>query len=456
MPRFFLLDGSLRDSRGHHDSYARRLLQAAQRFGYENVLAPNRSYRGAPVPETWQMLPTFDSAIYDDPLLMPDWGSPPRDDCRWPGMRDIAERWQDARWARRRRAIAGNYARNLTELFSKLRPAPGDQIFLAAASELSLVGAARAIAANPALAAVDWHAMFHFNNLLGRPAEYRWQRRRTARLHRALSSVVGVLGRDHFHPYATTAELAAELTQLNLAVVRDVGYPIDEPLRTCGRQQRAAGPLRITFAGDARIEKGFQHLPAIVDAVFSHQSFSDPSLAARVQFVVQGSFPFKLPCRSRNLPIVDARSALEKHGPDRVRVITEPQSDDEYRQTILNTDIGLLPYDSRHYYARCSGVLVEMFSAGIPCIVPGDCWMASQVAHSGMPDAPAGIVAASHVDMPQAIATMVRDYDRYRAAAILNAMRWTRWHHPTRIVAEMLSRATSLGGTTPGNDRKIA
>jgi hypothetical protein len=39
-----------------------------------------------------------------------------------------------------------------------------------------------------------------------------------------------------------------------------------------------------------------------------------------------------------------------------------------------------LLYDADQYYARCSGVMVEMLKAGVPVIVPAACWMAEQIA----------------------------------------------------------------------------
>jgi hypothetical protein len=46
---------------------------------------------------------------------------------------------------------------------------------------------------------------------------------------------------------------------------------------------------------------------------------------------------------------------------------------------VRSSDIGLLLYDSTRYYARCSGVLLEMLSAGVPVIVPGGCWVSEQI-----------------------------------------------------------------------------
>lgn len=459
MARFILIDGSLRDGRGHHDSYARRILQSAERFGYRIVLAPNRSYAATPLPAVWRCEPLFEHAVYDDPLLMPDWG-----DAAPSGktlqLRNLAERWQTLRRARRRTRIVRSHAAGFRALFDRVQPRPGDQLFLATASELVLSGLAAAARSDPRMAAVDWHAMFHFNNFIGRPDEYAPQKCRRTRFTRVLRDVTSALGPSRLHGYATTAELAAEITSLGVLNVRELGYPIDEALRTCGRHERRPGPLRITFAGDARLEKGFQHLPAIVDTVLD-----DAEVAQRVRFVLQANFAFRLPCRRRNLPIVTAREALQRHNQAKVELLREPLSEDAYRRLILDADLVVLPYDARHYYARCSGVLVEALSAGIPVIASADCWMAAQLSanpkhslrvaapsiadYSTSADLPPGLAAKTPAEIPALIRRVVMDYDRFRAAAARFAANWTKWHHPTRIVAEMLSGAATLDGMGP-------
>jgi hypothetical protein len=64
----------------------------------------------------------------------------------------------------------------------------------------------------------------------------------------------------------------------------------------------------------------------------------------------------------------------------KVAVVRWPLSTERYLELIRNSDIGLLLYDADQYYARCSGVMVEMLKAGVPVIVPAGCWMADAIA----------------------------------------------------------------------------
>ena len=50
--------------------------------------------------------------------------------------------------------------------------------------------------------------------------------------------------------------------------------------------------------------------------------------------------------------------------------VKHPLSPEDYIDYIRQAGVGLFLYDSRRYFARCSGVLVEMLASGVPVIVP--------------------------------------------------------------------------------------
>ena len=56
-----------------------------------------------------------------------------------------------------------------------------------------------------------------------------------------------------------------------------------------------------------------------------------------------------------------------------------PLDTEPYANAICSADIGLLLYDSDEYFARCSGILLELLTAGVPAIVPAGCWLADQI-----------------------------------------------------------------------------
>lgn len=128
-------------------------------------------------------------------------------------------------------------------------------------------------------------------------------------------------------------------------------------------------PLCISYIGDARTEKGFNLLPAIVETCRQ-----DPSLKERVKFAFQANY---------NVPggeplCVVAKSQLQLIDCEKVMLLEQPLGPQEYDRLLAQSDIGLLPYLRSNYLARSSGVLIEYLSAGIPVIVPSNTWLSAQ------------------------------------------------------------------------------
>jgi hypothetical protein len=60
--------------------------------------------------------------------------------------------------------------------------------------------------------------------------------------------------------------------------------------------------------------------------------------------------------------------------------VKHPLPDGDYHELLRRSHVGLFLYDSQRYHSRCSGILVEMLSAGVPVIVPAGCWLSEQIA----------------------------------------------------------------------------
>jgi len=128
-------------------------------------------------------------------------------------------------------------------------------------------------------------------------------------------------------------------------------------------------PLRVTCAGCIRPEKGHQHLNGLVQALWR-----DYFSTGRIQLVMQTD-------QSNPLAMIPWASYARARTKDpALEFVRFPLARPDYLQLIHRTHIGLFTYDSERYYTRCSGVLVEMLSAGIPVIVPAGCWLSEQIA----------------------------------------------------------------------------
>lgn len=129
-----------------------------------------------------------------------------------------------------------------------------------------------------------------------------------------------------------------------------------------------SGTLQISYLGDARHEKGYHFLPAIVRSVH-------PECGDRVRFVVQSNFGIP----GGEPGIAEARAELKSHSEKSVTVIEQALSSDEYRKTLCRSDLLLLLYEPERYRMRSSGVLIEALAAGIPVLVQAGSWLARQL-----------------------------------------------------------------------------
>jgi hypothetical protein len=199
------------------------------------------------------------------------------------------------------------------------------------------------------------------------------------RLQQLFREAAQTLSPDCVRFYATTAILAAQYNRLGAAQFQTLPYPVNPALLEKPRRNGGPdGPLRVTCAGGVRAEKGTQELYRSVAPLWG-----DYFESGRLQLVVQAKRLGKLPTELRrharydlDLPAVNGAS----QSPPKVAVIRWPLSTEKYLDLIRNSHIGLLLYDADQYYARCSGVMVEMLKAGVPVIVPAACWMAEQIA----------------------------------------------------------------------------
>ncbi len=129
----------------------------------------------------------------------------------------------------------------------------------------------------------------------------------------------------------------------------------------------ASTALTIGYLGDARDEKGFGLLPALVD------EFSGQGLApAKVRFLVQANY---------NIPGGEPRSAaarlaLEATGGDVVELAAGPFDPPSYKALVERMHVVLAPYDGVAYSARSSSVFLEAIMSGRPVICTEGTWMA--------------------------------------------------------------------------------
>jgi hypothetical protein len=384
MPRFVHIDHSLTRVGGHEYDYALNILRSAEADGYSVILATNRRFRDhSGLPDRWPVYPLFPYTSHTryciaygghDHLPIGFDGrqlEPRRAATRPRSLRQLLtggtaapgrlRRWLGAH--RRIRALT----RSLRQLFTTVQLAEGDQVFLATFTEFDLLGLSKYLQDQPQSRGADWHMQFHFDlyESCGWDDPRHGERRSVAQ--RQFQYSLDQLSHHRIHLYNTTRELAAQYNDLGVASFRHLPYPVSPTLR-CRRAPRR-GQLRITCAGGMRREKGTHNLGTLVTTLRN-----DPFFDGKVEISAQ--------MRKEKLQQlgVSRTTGAGQRADVRFVDLPYPLELDSYHNLIRETDIGLFLYDQRRYHVRCSGILLEMITAGKPVIVPAGCWLAEQIA----------------------------------------------------------------------------
>jgi hypothetical protein len=400
MPRFILLDHSLKGVGGHHFDYALHVLRAAESLGYEPVLVSNKRFWGnAKLPKACRVLPLFRYHTYSKYTIFAGQRKE-----KPSGPRSLWQRASDWLYDLRHKNGPARRIRDFSgacrKAFVKLGFQAGDVVFVPTLSELDLAGLATFLESEPATREIDWHLQFHFNIFDGREPDYSRQEERLVRLRQHFEETLARVPRHRLHFYNTSDILTRQYNRLEVARFEELPYPINEAIHarrllpTMSDQQGGGRhaeracyferPLRITCAGGVRAEKGQQGLGNLVRDLWTgclDEGRAQLLVQAKpARFTGKPKFQVPLPDPSRGAP---QRTYLPTEDcADPVVYIRHPLGIDEYEELIRRADIGLLLYDSVRYYSRRAGVLGELLASGIPVVVPSACWLAEQIAEA--------------------------------------------------------------------------
>lgn len=247
--------------------------------------------------------------------------------------------------------------------------------------------------------------------------------------------------RDRLRFHSDTAQLVAGFSALS--AIRFGLLPIvfrhdllDAALAAAPRASGA--PLTVTYLGDARIEKGFQHLPALVACV----------LAARptgsVRFVIQSTF--NLPGAEPGIRAAVRRLvAFEPTG--LVHLVHKAPVLESFYALLAAADVVILPYDRAAYAMRSSGIQAQAMAAGRPVLVPAGTWLADELAAGSG----AGLAFEGPFDLAPGLLALLENYASFRRRAEAAAPAWRARHHPRQLVERVMAK--DEGAQSPGTAR---
>jgi glycosyltransferase involved in cell wall biosynthesis len=404
-PRLLIVDPNLKSIHGHYYGYAARIAEAARMLGVETWIAASDTVtlESSATP----ILPALSNNYWEE-LAARDGHDP----CI-----HLA-------------ATAQQFADELGRAVRRLGIGSQDVVFLPYAKLVELEGLAllRSVWRDGAPRTI----LLFRRELDEQGSDTRLGGRAvTMLLRRALAQLTTSPGGDRVRVFTDSDQLTDDYADRLHTAVQTAPIPVDRRFRLLA-DDKPAKPIVISYFGDARTEKGYQHLPALAG------SMSAAIGCGRVRLVLQSNF---------NVPggetgITAAREALGRH--PNVELLLEPLHDDEYLVRMEASHLVLLPYQADRYVARSSGILAEAVHAGVPVVVPDGTWMAEQLRRqhgAGIPYDGSGTA-----DFVRAVDRAVERLPELLARARTRRTAFVNFHNPDRLArfvcgAAVLDRA---------------
>lgn len=449
--RILFLDENIRDIGGHYLELASLLAAGASELGYQPQLVTNQALRLDSLNAAHDdrlkdvaVLPEFTVRRMETWSLGVDGAARAARDSQGrflSGTRRqrIRQRITE-RWTRRKRnphQMLSAWTKTFRESVVRFRPTLGDRIVVNTGSDfhlLALVEALRQLGEhadgeNTHSEPLHVHVIFHFA-VYETPAQQLTDRAVAfgIQVNQALAS----LSRHQVRLHATTEPLAEQMTRVGIPVTA-IPYPTrTRPLIL--PTDRDSQPIKILLAGIPRAEKGRGQIKQLLQTL-EHSHLRSGRIRWSMQ-VPEKRWQRYLPPSATDLSV----TINEESGVDSNRfplqLLRGNLSSNAYHAWLDGADIGLFLYDANRYVARCSGVLLEMMTRGIPVIVPDHCWLADQV-RLAKTDHPVGWIYQSTSEIPALIDRATRQLDRVREACIQNAAQVAETHRGRNTLLEM-------------------
>jgi glycosyltransferase involved in cell wall biosynthesis len=192
-------------------------------------------------------------------------------------------------------------------------------------------------------------------------------------LRRAVASFRKLVSGGRVELASDSSRLAAQYC--DLSGVPFVTYPHPRPSAhlpvPAERDRDPQRPLVFSALGPPRYEKGSDLILEAIRLVRQQR----PDL--RLHFVLQWSMKVYDADRREVAP------SAELESDPGVVFIRRSLSSAEYQQHLEASDVLLIPYRRAQYHARLSGVAIEAFQSGVPCICISDTWVSDTMQKIG-------------------------------------------------------------------------
>ena len=384
MPRAIVIDDNTSVNNGHYNELSSLLLGAAIEAGYQPVLAAHQEFReNVSLPESCQILRVFSTR------RMTRWScgfdgqsSVARDTDAAPLSHGIRSHFLAARdeWLTRAQwrpsEMIKRWSEGLNSLLETLNPDGDDKLIFQTADDFMMVAMARTLsqfrARRLCIKAIFHYAVQGTGDSLNSRAAFDQQ------LNHALQRIA----HHDVQLYATTEALA---DQMNGGALSQHVHVIPYPIRKPTQLEKPVEPVpRLVLGGVHRVEQGRDAVSPFLEAIYepfvkagrcSLTLRLDPknwrrivprSLQVEFEPAIERQAELSRGCMNgaiTPLPALDVQPAT----------LSEP----DYYRMLSSADMGVLLYDADRYKVRCSGILLEFLTRGVPVIVPDNCWLSS-------------------------------------------------------------------------------
>ena len=383
MRRFVLIDQSITGEGGHYLSYARAVLDSAAEEGFLPVLCVNQRFctaNGLPhriYPAfTYTSLEALSSfrlsrSSEDGDRLRYLWGGVIK-----PAIQRVARTVFGANYGKVRAHLfpqnsvsqketkeqsykTACFAKDLCSLLSLLRLNKEDIVFFPTISVVELRGLKQTLQRMGENNLPTFRLLFRWSLFRGRRQDYSNELPALGYIQDNFRACEVLYTKGILRFYTDSDRLSEQYNLFSQCMFSVLPIPHTQYPTINIRHEKKV----ISYLGDARIEKGFIHLPEIVDALSSED----------VQFQIQANY--NIPGGEGGIAICRKRLQQKKN----VMLYESALDAGEYTSALSRTDIMLILYDPKQYYARSSGIFAEAIALGIPALVPADTWMSEQV-----------------------------------------------------------------------------
>ena len=369
--RFVLVDHSLRVAGSHHLDYARLVLSEAEDRGFEVHVIAHRDFDPVHFPRRWNVRSRFRYDLYHKYCVAGGRGVQPafgRE--KWiKRIRHPAASLREgiSRWRRRR-----HFSRVCNETLGSLQLLSDDVVFFPAMSEFDLEAMVNYLGGQPVRNAPQYHVQFHFGVLPTLAVSKQRRCQLVSHYRKLFCRLSRQLEKHQVCFYGTTDGLVEEFNQFVPRMCTELPYPVNPDFRISTRTGPSSAELQITCAG-LRPEQGQQFVGPVVDTIGTDYLGYGK---ARLQIqIAEAGFEALLGGKATGETSLFAR--LFNEGV--IQRVPFPLAAEQFQQLIQGSDLLLFLYDRARYSIRCSSILVEALTAGIPVIVPAGCWLGDQV-----------------------------------------------------------------------------